>query len=139
MTKLRTLIIEDELDHSETVVNILKNKALSHLTNLGEIDFLQAHNINQAASNISQQKPDLAIVDIRLGSNLEAVLKFIESTRKIHPNCLFLMVTAFPGQTTSERATQTGAAYLLIKPYDPELLSKTVFTLLESAALTKQR
>jgi DNA-binding NtrC family response regulator len=133
MSILKVLIIEDDPDHSKTVVDILKNKATSSSHSLGEIEFFQAPTIDDAITGFTRLRPELAIVDVRLDSDSEAGFKFIESTKKIYPDCSFLIMTGFPGERTAERAAKTGVTHLLIKPYDPQLLIRTVFSLLETA------
>ncbi len=137
MNNLPVLIVEDDPDHSKTVIEVLKNKANSLLEDFGEIDFLQAHTIDEAISSVIHNRPSLAIVDSQLGGDSKAGYKFIETTKNIYPDCLFVIITAFPESTTAERSAKCGAAQYLIKPYSPLVLVKTVFTLLELAASRK--
>ncbi|GEM_PF-1870133 len=137
MNNLQVLIIEDDADHSKTIVEILKNKADSLLANFGEIEFLQASTIDEAISSIIHNRPDLAIVDSQLSGDSNAGYKFIESTKSLYPDCIFLNITAFPESTIAEHSAKCGAAQYLIKPYSPLVLVNTVFTLLELAASRK--
>lgn len=134
MNNLPVLIVEDDADHSKTIVEILRNKTENLLSDLGKIDFLQAYTIEEAISSVIRNRPSLAIVDSQLGGDPKAGYKFIESTKSIYPDCLFLIISAFPESTTAEHSAKCGAAQYLIKPYSPLVLVKTVFTLLELAA-----
>ena len=101
---------------------------------MDEIGFQQAQSIDEAIGKVIRHRPALAIVDNQLGGDPTAGYKFIESTKNLYPDCLFLVITGFPEATTAERSAKCGATHYLIKPYSPLILVKTVFTLLELAA-----
>jgi len=112
MESLRVLIAEDEA--------LTRTILRARLEKLGHVVVAEAENGAQAVEVASAQKPDVAIMDIRMPE-----MDGIEAARMIvsdHP-CAILFLTAFGEDALVERAGDAGALAYLMKPFRKEDLA----------------
>lgn len=85
---------------------------------------LLASNTSQALDAAEEHAPDLAIVDLRLGS--ENGLDIVRKLRALDPTMFILMLTGWGSIATALEAVRGGANHYLSKPVDADQII-TVF------------
>ncbi len=109
--KIKILIVEDEEDVAKALKVRLKASGYNAMIAIDSI---------QGVTMAHKDNPDLIILDIMIpgggGFAVAERLKQAADTRDIP----IIYLTGIPG--TEEKAYQTGAAFYLKKPYDPEEL-----------------
>lgn len=120
----RILIVEDEALVAEVTAIILEDAGYD------VVDLCAT--AAGAIARVDRLVPDLVLLDI----NLEAGGDGIEVGRVIAERygVPFVFVTAQTDRRTKDEAMATGPAGYLTKPYDPELLLRTVAAALERGA-----
>ncbi len=101
------LIVDDDIDFSES---------LSRLLTLEHYDVLTADSVETAIDAVRQHEVAVALVDIRLGTGNEG-LEVVRELRRIYPDLMCLMITAFVSVETAIQALQAGAYDYLSKPF----------------------
>lgn len=92
---------------------------LSKEENMGEIK--EAPNIERAMNIILGEKPEVAMVDLRLGE--EDGLELIEKGKKMNLNTKFIVLTSFMPYEDFLRAEQLGVdGYILKEAYPEDIL-----------------
>ena len=115
--------------HTMATILIIDDEAsiLSLMTKLCE---QMGHNVLVAQTGaegvrlIETEKPDLVIVDLRIGDMNG--LQIIEDTRNKHPDTAIIMVTGYGTVETAVEAMKLGAFDYLTKPFELEDLQRTV-------------
>ncbi|MEL7496082.1 MAG: sigma-54 dependent transcriptional regulator [Planctomycetota bacterium] len=80
-----------------------------------------AANSNEATKCLNERDIDIALIDLRLGS--EDGLELLANTRKHHPNVVALLMSGYATVDTGVEAIRAGAFELLTKPLiDDEIL-----------------
>jgi two-component system response regulator RegA len=74
-------------------------------------------NLSDALAFAAEQAPDLAVIDIRLGT--ESGIDLIEALRAAHPSCKIVMVSAYLSVALTARIVRKGAHLVLFKPVHP--------------------
>jgi len=77
-----------------------------------------AANIAEAVNAAQEHAPDLAIVDLRLGS--ENGLDIVRKLRALDPTMFILMLTGWGSIATALEAVRSGADHYLSKPVDAD-------------------
>jgi two-component system nitrogen regulation response regulator GlnG len=72
-------------------------------------------------------RPDLVLLDLRLPDCSD--LSLLETVRRLVPRAAVILMTAFGTADLRERARRLGAAGILDKPFDVDLLEELVATL----------
>lgn len=114
--KLNILIVEDELIIAEDM-NTMLSKMGYHVMDIAldaqeAIQFLEAH------------KPDLILLDIRLGGKKDGIELAEEINEKY--SIPFIFTTSFGDGETIERAKKVKPINYLIKPFKPEQLFTSI-------------
>jgi len=79
---------------------------------------------------LAQERPfDVALLDIRIGSNNDGIFVLDELTQRL-PGVKIIMMTAYPTVATIKQAFDKGASRFLTKPVDLQELSEAIKTLL---------
>jgi response regulator NasT len=112
---LRVLIVEDE-----TLVGLGHKSALAKL---GHTVVGQATNAAEARLLYLDQKPDLVLLDIKLGADdgLDLAQSLLKERR-----CPMIVLSAYSDQELLSRAAEAGVFGYLIKPAAPEALSAQI-------------
>src|SRR5687768_7418478 len=123
----RVLLIDDEADVQYSFRRIFDSP---------EIELTTANSGEEGLSRIPHVKPDLVIMDIRMGgmSGLETLRRLRES----YPKLLVLMMTAYGTTQTAIEAMKLGAYDYLLKPFDVPRLKEIVTNALRAARDMKQ-
>lgn len=120
MSKL--LLIDDEVDVQYSFQRIFDSP---------EIELTTASSGEEGLKLIPKVKPDLVIMDIRMGgmNGLETLRKI----REIDSKLLVILMTAYGTTQTTIEAMKLGAYDYLLKPFDIPKLKEIVFNALKAA------
>src|SRR5688572_20861810 len=118
----KLLLVDDEADVQYSFRRILDSS---------EIELTTASSGEEALSTIPALKPDLVIMDVRMGglTGLETLRKL----RQIDSKVPVIMMTAYGTTQTAIEAMKLGAYDYLLKPFDVPKLKEIVFTALKAA------
>src|SRR5688500_2645758 len=118
----KLLLVDDEADVQYSFRRILDSS---------EIELTTASSGEEALSTIPALKPDLVIMDVRMGglTGLETLRKLREIDSKVP----VIMMTAYGTTQTAIEAMKLGAYDYLLKPFDVPKLKEIVFTALKAA------
>lgn len=122
MAKRKVLIIDDSFD----ITRVLKSAIF---TLDPDIDVMVTPSAEEAMLEISREKLDLIITDIRLPgiSGLELLRKI----RDRHPNVKIVMMSGITDRDIEEKARDAGANIFLRKPIEMPLFLNTISLILE--------
>ncbi|MGZ8939370.1 MAG: sigma-54-dependent transcriptional regulator, partial [Limisphaerales bacterium] len=118
----KLLLVDDEADVQYSFRRILDSS---------EIELTTASSGEEALTTIPRLKPDLVIMDVRMGglTGLETLRKL----RQIDSKVPVIMMTAYGTTQTAIEAMKLGAYDYLLKPFDVPKLKEIVFTALKAA------
>ncbi len=122
-TELNIIIIDDEPNIRKTLLLYFETQGHYCTT---------VSNISDALASIEQRRFDLALLDLRLGT--DNGLDLIPQMLKNNPNLKIVIMTAYASIDSAVKAMQLGAVDYIPKPFHPEQLSAV---LLRSLALKK--
>ncbi len=111
----KIVIIDDELGMLDLMSQLAKR--------MGHETFTYQTG-REGLSAIAAIKPELAIVDLRIGDMNG--LQVIETCRRQHPQMLVVMVTGFASVENAVEAMKLGAFDYLTKPFENEDLQRTI-------------
>lgn len=116
MMKGRVLIVEDEPIIAEDIAQYLEQ------ANYGVFDI--CYDMGAAIKALEEGKPDLAIVDINLGNNMDG----LELAAHIYKNCdfPFVYLTSYSSSSVLEKAKKTHPMGYIVKPFDESDLFSTL-------------
>lgn len=122
MAKRKVLIIDDSFD----ITRVLKSAIF---TLDPDIDVMVTPSAEEAMLEISREKLDLIITDIRLPgiSGLELLRKI----RDRHPNVKIVMISGITDRDIEEKARDAGANVFLRKPIEMPLFLNTISLILD--------
>jgi len=107
------LLVDDEGDLLLALSDLLEGRGYCVST---------ASDGEMARTRVLSERPAVALIDIRLGAR-DGIREMVE-LRKLQPNLLCMMMTAYADTDTAVRAVREGAYGFLRKPFDPpELLA----------------
>jgi DNA-binding NtrC family response regulator len=124
----RIVIIDDEigmLDLMSQLARRLGHEAFTYQTG------------REGLAAINTLRPDLAIVDLRIG-DMDG-LQVIETCRRQHPGLNVIMVTGFASVENAVEAMRLGAFDYLMKPFELDDLQRTITRALMQAGGTPVR
>lgn len=120
--QIHILIVDDAKDILDALNDILEME-------FEELTIHLASNVNQAISLTQQYKPDIALLDIKLGQ--DNGLDLIPELKSIHANIACIMMTAYRDNEFTVAAVRLGASDYLYKPVKPSDLIQTISRVLE--------
>ena len=123
----RLLLIDDETDVQYSFKRIFDSP---------EIELTTATSGEEGLSLVSRLKPNLVIMDIRMGgiNGLETLRRM----RQIDAKLPVIMMTAYGTTQTAIEAMKLGAYDYLLKPFDVPKLKQIIFDALKAARAMKQ-
>jgi len=108
----RILIVDDDKDILDSLWDIIEMETASEL----EV----ASDIFTARKIADVFRPDIALIDIKLGKSIG--ISLIPMLREINPDVVCIMMTAYRDTEYVINALRSGADDYLLKPLDPEAL-----------------
>ncbi len=109
----RIMVADDDPDFADGLAAILEMHGYS---------VALVHSIESAEQTAAEFRPDVAVIDVRLG--IESGIELLERLVPAHPQMLCLMATAYAETETAIRAIKSGAYDYLRKPlYAEEVLA----------------
>ncbi len=123
----KILLIDDEKDVQYSFRRIFDSS---------DMEWSTASSGEEGLKVVSQAKPDLVIMDVRMGgmSGLETLRRI----RQSHPKLPVIIMTAYGTTQTAIEAMKLGAYDYLLKPFDIPKLKELVQAALKSAREMKQ-
>jgi two-component system response regulator (stage 0 sporulation protein F) len=115
MLKGKILIVDDQIEMTETLKDILEDEGYQTIV---------AHNGNQALNIINEDKVKIILMDVKL-PDINGVEVFIE-IKKIAPDIKVIMMTAFSVENLLRKAMHEGACGVIYKPINIKELIKLV-------------
>lgn len=119
------LIVDDDLE-------VIRSLGNAFTTLLKGYRVLTATTANQGLNYIKQEKPELIIMDVRLGtlSGMDLLEDYPKHTKDYHPHVI--VITAYPDEKVEQKATQDlKVDSFLMKPFTQEELLYAAFVSLE--------
>lgn len=123
----RILIVDDELHVRES---------LSHWFTEDGYETEAAGSGSEALSLLGRRSFDVIVSDIKM-PKMDG-LELLGRVREKDPNVAIVLVTAYASVDTAVHALKAGAYDYLVKPFDPEELSRIVAKACEKVSLTKE-
>jgi CheY-like chemotaxis protein len=124
MDRAKVLVVEDETIVAEDIAEVVESS--------GHDVVAKAPSAEQAMVKAAAERPELAIIDIRLSGRMDGV-ELAASLRKRY-GVAVIFLTAYADEATLERAKVTEPHSYLIKPFEPRELRGAI-----SIALHKRR
>ncbi|MCX6990168.1 MAG: sigma-54 dependent transcriptional regulator [Chlamydiae bacterium] len=123
----KVLVVEDDPLMRAFVVEVLKRR---------RSDVVCAGTGKEAVALLQKETFDLVISDIRL-PDLSGI-EVLRSSKKIHPQTLVILITAYASVETAIEAMRLGAFNYLIKPFPSETLETVIEKAEEHRALVQE-
>jgi response regulator RpfG family c-di-GMP phosphodiesterase len=126
--KYQLLVVDDEI----YICNIVTEA----LSSSGEYQVVSFSKPKKALAYIEKNQVDLVLTDLVMGdySGVEILDKALEC----HPDCIVILMTAFPTVNNAISVLKKGAYDYLIKPFKLETLKSAVKRGLERQSLTRE-
>ena len=109
--QLSVLIVDDHVDFLDSLRNLLE---------WGDYLVYVADDVASAEKATRSYAPDVALVDIKLGT--ESGLDLVPELKHMNPGMPCIVMTAYRDQKYALSAFQSGADEFLYKPFNPENL-----------------
>ena len=119
MLDLEALIIDDEKDICYLLGTLLKRKHL---------DIAYVNTLWEAENILKTTHPDIVFLDNHLPDGLG--VNFITRIKELHPKTKVVMITAHDNAEDRKNALSRGADYFIGKPFNRDLINKSVERLL---------
>ena len=116
MSKVKILVVEDEIIIADNICDILEN--------LGYEVLEPAINYSEAIETIEKEKPDLAILDIQLAGKKDGV--DLAWTIKEEYDIPFIFLTSNADPATIEKAKRAEPPAYLVKPFNKDDLYTSI-------------
>jgi signal transduction histidine kinase len=111
MERHRVLIVEDDRDFAESLAELLEP--------LGFV-VSSAHSAGEALARLADFSADLALIDVKLGTDNGVELVPLLHTKR--PNLVCILMTAYADLDAAMSAVRSGAKDYLLKPLSPKTL-----------------
>ncbi len=120
----KILVVDDEYDVQKMIRIRLEKNGYTVIT---------ASSGNECIEKAAEEKPSVILLDVLLsGQNGFEVCKLLKANVKTK-DIPVIMVTALLGESVQRRGTESGAEYLISKPFDPEDLLWEIEDVLKKA------
>lgn len=107
----KILVVDDEADVVELVQNFLENNGYQVIT---------ATSASRAFELVDLEKPDLVFLDVVM-PGIDG-LQCLKQIRKMHPECIVIMVSGLHDENVAKEAIRCGAYDYLTKPFDLQFI-----------------
>jgi signal transduction histidine kinase len=124
----RLLVVDDDVDFAESLVRLLA---------LDGHEARVAHDGVSTCEILANWTADVALVDVRLGR--EDGVALVGRLRRMAPDMIVVMVTAYASMETAVEALKAGAYDFLIKPFFSYDLDRTLARCFERLRLVAER
>lgn len=123
------LIVDDDPDILASLKDVLELE-------FDDCVIVLASNVTQAKLLAQESKPDIALLDIKLGQ--DSGLDLIPELKSIHPSIACIMMTAYRDNKYTIKAVRFGANDYLYKPVKPHELIQTITRLLQHQHIQRE-
>lgn len=129
-SSLRVLIVDDDQDILGSVRDILE---------LEDSDFIieTASSCGRALTLAEEFKPDIALLDIRVGT--DNGIDLVRPLKEAYPDIICIMMTAYRDNEYTVNALRAGADDYIFKPLEPVKLFRTIRQFQLSQNLLRER
>ncbi|MGA9753163.1 MAG: response regulator [Acidobacteriota bacterium] len=118
----RLLIVDDEESILLALKDLLREEGQAIDT---------SSNYEEALNLLAAHRYDLVIVDLRLsGCDRDEGMEILKRVHRDHPDTPVILITAYCGPEVEKQARESGAAVCFEKPFQIDLLQKTIHELL---------
>jgi DNA-binding NtrC family response regulator len=124
----RVLIVDDDELLAATIASVLEEAGYSTA---------RAPDSGTALAEVRREPADLALVDLRLGS--ESGIDLLERLKALDPEMSVIVITALATIETAVEAMRRGADNFIPKPVEPDRLLAFVEKGIEAGSLRRQR
>ena len=125
--KVHILIVDDE--------EIVRESLASWLEEDG-YEVKVAENADRALERLPEKDWNLAMVDLKM-PGMDGI-ELMDEIRKIKPETIVIIMTAYATVDTAVQAMKKGAYDYIVKPFNPEDLSMTIRKIIEHQKLLKE-
>ena len=125
--KVNILIVDDE--------EIVRESLASWLEEDG-YEVKVAENADRALERLPEKEWNLAMVDLKM-PGMDGI-ELMDEIRKIKPETIVIIMTAYATVDTAVQAMKKGAYDYIVKPFNPEDLSMTIRKIIEHQKLLKE-
>jgi two-component system response regulator AtoC len=125
--KVNILIVDDE--------EIVRESLASWLEEDG-YEVKVAENADRALERLPEKDWNLAMVDLKM-PGMDGI-ELMDEIRKIRPETIVIIMTAYATVDTAVQAMKKGAYDYIVKPFNPEDLSMTIRKIIEHQKLLKE-
>ena len=122
---MKILVVDDD-------VEVLRSLGNTFTTLLRGYLVLTAMTANQGLSLIKEQKPEIIVMDVRLGpiSGMDLLEDYPRHMQDYHPRVV--VITAYDDESAKKRAADLKVDAFLLKPFTKDVLLSTVFSSIEN-------
>ncbi|MDD3813672.1 MAG: response regulator [Desulfocapsaceae bacterium] len=114
MTKIKLLIVDDEIEFAETLAERMELRGIATQT---------ANNGKEALEMVHSSPPDLVILDLKMPDM--SGLEVLQSIKSMHPSIEVIMLTGHGSTASGIEGMEKGAFDYIMKPVDlNDLLEK---------------
>ena len=92
----------------------------------GQYEVVEADSGSTALAQLEHEKPDLTLLDIIMPEGEEEGVKTLRAIMKKDPEAKVVMITAVGQDAVMQECHRLGAQGYIVKPFDAELVVKTV-------------
>jgi len=125
--KVNILIVDDEEIVRESLANWLEEDGY---------EVKVAENADRALERLPEKEWNLAMVDLKM-PGMDGI-QLMDEIRKIKPETIVIIMTAYATVDTAVQAMKKGAYDYIVKPFNPEDLSMTIRKIIEHQKLVKE-
>lgn len=105
--------------------DIFRERFISLLLEIPEVKIAgQARDVSEATRFIREQKPDMAILDIRMPGGSGIVV--LKSIKKYNPSVMVIMLTNYPYPQYRKKCMKEGTDYFFEKSKDFEKVTEVI-------------
>ena len=115
MQNYKILIVDDDRNMVEVIASTVENE---------NYDIIRAYNGADAINLISKIRPDMVITDLKM-SDLDGI-EVLKEAKKLDPEIVVIIVTAFASVQTALGAMKEGAYDYVVKPFKLDELRMVV-------------
>ena len=127
---IRILIVDDDPDILASLQDVIELEIDNCLVEL-------ASNAEQAISKVQQVKPDITLLDIKLGQ--DSGLDLLAELKSVDPDIVCIMMTAYRDNKYTVEAVRFGADDYLYKPIKAEELILTITRLMQQQVFKREK